>query len=89
MAENVSAGIVNLHTRTVIRQKSGPEENYCRNPDGADTAWCYTTDSDVRFELCTVPTCGNSGGGGDSECGTESEGQADYRGTIAKTKGLK
>ena len=36
---------------------SGLEENYCRNPDGEDTAWCYTTDSDTRWEACDVPTC--------------------------------
>jgi hypothetical protein len=40
---------------------SGLEENYCRNPDGEVTAWCYTTDSDMRFELCAVPTCGSGG----------------------------
>ena len=39
------------------RPLSGLEENYCRNPDGEDTAWCYTTDSDKRWEACDVPTC--------------------------------
>ena len=36
------------------------EENYCRNPDGEPWAWCYTTDEDVRWELCDatdVPPC--------------------------------
>jgi hypothetical protein len=35
-------------------------ENYCRNPDGELWAWCYTTDDDVRWELCStadVPPC--------------------------------
>jgi hypothetical protein len=26
--------------------------NYCRNPDGKKTIWCYTTDAKKRFELC-------------------------------------
>ena len=29
--------------------------NYCRNPDmGANTVWCYTTDSGKRWEVCNV-----------------------------------
>nr|XP_022314627.1 plasminogen-like [Crassostrea virginica] len=34
-------------------------KNYCRNPKANDepTPWCYTTDPDVRFELCDVPVC--------------------------------
>lgn len=36
----------------------GLEENYCRNPDGEPSAWCYTTDPGERFELCDVPRCG-------------------------------
>jgi len=27
-------------------------ENYCRNPDGENTMWCYTTDPDTRWERC-------------------------------------
>jgi hypothetical protein len=30
------------------------EHNYCRNPDGEPTAWCYTTDPGSRWELCDV-----------------------------------
>ena len=26
--------------------------NYCRNPDGEDTIWCYTTDAEKRWEYC-------------------------------------
>ncbi|XP_015354097.1 plasminogen isoform X1 [Marmota marmota marmota] len=38
----------------------GLDENYCRNPDGETTPWCYTTNSNVRWEYCTIPSCGNS-----------------------------
>uniref|UniRef100_A0A7S4UZX0 Kringle domain-containing protein n=1 Tax=Ditylum brightwellii TaxID=49249 RepID=A0A7S4UZX0_9STRA len=45
------------HTRTASNYPdSGLEENYCRNPDGEDGVWCYTT-SDVRWQLCDVPNC--------------------------------
>merc|ERR1719387_3397087 len=26
--------------------------NKCRNPDGSETIWCYTTDSSTRYEFC-------------------------------------
>ncbi|TNN55776.1 Hepatocyte growth factor [Liparis tanakae] len=28
-------------------------ENYCRNPDGADHPWCFTTDPNQRIANCT------------------------------------
>ncbi|XP_072180932.1 plasminogen-like [Diadema setosum] len=38
------------------------DHNFCRNPDGGDWAWCYTTDPSVRYEYCDIgraqPTCG-------------------------------
>jgi len=42
------------------RFKGGPE-NYCRNPSESDISggpWCYTTDSDKRWETCGIPKCG-------------------------------
>eukprot|EP00931_Biecheleriopsis_adriatica_P083152 TRINITY_DN5669_c0_g1_i1.p1 TRINITY_DN5669_c0_g1~~TRINITY_DN5669_c0_g1_i1.p1 ORF type:complete len:1031 (+),score=92.33 TRINITY_DN5669_c0_g1_i1:56-3094(+) len=30
--------------------------NYCRNPDGEDTIWCYTTDPSTRWEYCDPKT---------------------------------
>ncbi|XP_029421083.1 plasminogen [Nannospalax galili] len=36
------------------------EENYCRNPDGETAPWCYTTDSKVRWEYCSIPSCESS-----------------------------
>ncbi|KAJ8389988.1 hypothetical protein AAFF_G00111490 [Aldrovandia affinis] len=33
-------------------------ENYCRNPDGGDLPWCFTTDPSVRMAFCTnIPRC--------------------------------
>ena len=31
--------------------------NFCRNPDDEPGPWCYTTDTETRFEECNVPTC--------------------------------
>ena len=48
------------HEHTRIHQEypeSGLVQNYCRNPDGEPRAWCYTTDPDVRWQYCDVPTC--------------------------------
>nr|XP_006815389.1 PREDICTED: uncharacterized protein LOC100369221 [Saccoglossus kowalevskii] len=30
------------------------DHNYCRNPDGWHTAWCYTTDPDVVWHDCDI-----------------------------------
>ena len=30
------------------------EHNYCRNPDGQSTPWCYTTDSYYRWDYCHI-----------------------------------
>ncbi|KAI8500095.1 hypothetical protein Bbelb_224120 [Branchiostoma belcheri] len=42
-------------------------ENYCRNPDGEATVWCYTTDPYVRWEHCDLPDCDSIHGGPDGE----------------------
>ncbi|TKS90811.1 Hepatocyte growth factor Hepatopoietin-A [Collichthys lucidus] len=35
-------------------------ENYCRNPDGADYPWCFTTDPNRRIANCTHIPSGDS-----------------------------
>ncbi|CAH1246529.1 LPA [Branchiostoma lanceolatum] len=46
------------HSRTPSNYPSaGLEKNYCRNPDGEDAVWCYTTDPDERWDWCPVPKC--------------------------------
>ncbi|XP_036288154.1 hepatocyte growth factor-like protein isoform X4 [Pipistrellus kuhlii] len=34
------------------------DDNYCRNPDGSERPWCYTTDPRVEREFCDIPRCG-------------------------------
>ncbi|KAF3850208.1 hypothetical protein F7725_019927 [Dissostichus mawsoni] len=34
----------------------GLESNYCRNPDNERMPWCYTTDTETRWEYCKVPS---------------------------------
>ncbi|KAM6992248.1 plasminogen [Tautogolabrus adspersus] len=38
----------------------GLDSNYCRNPDNERKPWCYTTDSETRWEYCKVPNCGDA-----------------------------
>ena len=41
------------HSRTPANYpNSGLDSNYCRNPDGEPSIWCYTTDSSKRWEYC-------------------------------------
>lgn len=35
------------------------KDNYCRNPDGSERPWCYTTDPNVEREFCDLPSCGS------------------------------
>jgi len=49
-----------VHSRTVANYPNSGlgDHNRCRNPDNEpDGAWCYTTDSESRWEYCGVPKC--------------------------------
>ncbi|XP_008522207.2 hepatocyte growth factor-like protein isoform X3 [Equus przewalskii] len=35
------------------------DDNYCRNPDGSERPWCYTTDPQTEREFCDLPLCGS------------------------------
>eukprot|EP00105_Crassostrea_gigas_P043077 XP_019927225.1 PREDICTED: plasminogen [Crassostrea gigas] len=37
--------------------KLSDQENYCRNSDGDNAPWCYTTNKDNRWEYCAIPHC--------------------------------
>uniref|UniRef100_UPI00358E3519 apolipoprotein(a)-like n=1 Tax=Myxine glutinosa TaxID=7769 RepID=UPI00358E3519 len=46
------------HDRTAERYPcKGLESNFCRNPDGEQKPWCYTTNHGVRWQACSIPTC--------------------------------
>ena len=51
-----SAQWPNTHTYTVASYPEGGlgGHNYCRNPDGEQTPWCFPIDSDDRWEACDV-----------------------------------
>ncbi|XP_077090375.1 hepatocyte growth factor a isoform X1 [Siphateles boraxobius] len=59
-------------------------ENYCRNPDGSEIPWCFTTDPKVRKAFCTnIPRC-EAESSDSTEC-YEDIGES-YRGNLSKTR---
>ncbi|XP_070581598.1 uncharacterized protein [Ptychodera flava] len=44
------------HTRTPGNYPNAGlgEHNFCRNPDGENSAWCYSTDFSVRWQFCDI-----------------------------------
>ncbi|KAJ4921642.1 hypothetical protein JOQ06_027723 [Pogonophryne albipinna] len=40
----------------------GLDSNHCRNPDNERMPWCYTTNTETRWEYCKVPSCGDAAG---------------------------
>ncbi|XP_075040011.1 hepatocyte growth factor-like protein isoform X2 [Mixophyes fleayi] len=59
--------------------QNGLAENYCRNPDhDVKGPWCYTTDKNVRHDLCGIKACDKA------EC-LQCNGE-DYRGQVDRTE---
>ncbi|XP_073475668.1 hepatocyte growth factor isoform X3 [Aquarana catesbeiana] len=57
-------------------------ENYCRNPDGSESLWCFTTDPNIRIGHCSqIPKCDTST---HQECYYGNG--ITYRGTISRTR---
>jgi len=45
------------NTGKTAGDKGMGNHNYCRNPDGKEQPYCYTMDTDMEWEYCTVPKC--------------------------------
>ncbi|XP_062928862.1 hepatocyte growth factor [Mobula hypostoma] len=59
-------------------------KNYCRNPDGAEAPWCFTTDPEIRIAYCFhIPRCEKETPPSE-EC-YQGNGTT-YTGTVAKTR---
>uniref|UniRef100_A0A671SKK9 Hepatocyte growth factor-like protein n=1 Tax=Sinocyclocheilus anshuiensis TaxID=1608454 RepID=A0A671SKK9_9TELE len=61
----------------------GLEENYCRNPDGSEAPWCFTSLSEMRTALCLqIKRCADDIEAEDcyNEIGRN------YRGVVRKTR---
>ncbi|XP_062317721.1 hepatocyte growth factor [Osmerus eperlanus] len=59
-------------------------ENYCRNPDGQDLPWCFTSDPNIRTAFCTnIPRCDTKSIQPD-DC-YEGRGES-YRGETSRTR---
>ncbi|XP_071135415.1 uncharacterized protein [Mytilus edulis] len=65
------------HRPSNFEEVSKMKHNYCRNPDGDDSPWCYTMDPDDTWSYCDIPFC--------KECKTTSKG-LEYRGTTSITR---
>lgn len=58
--------IPQAHSRTdEAYPESGLVDNFCRNPDDERLAWCYTTNTSIRWEYCDVPFCEHKDAAGD------------------------
>ncbi|XP_072182245.1 uncharacterized protein [Diadema setosum] len=84
------------HSRTPANYPNAGlgDHNYCRNPDNVNTAWCYTTNRNRRWEYCDIgeaqTTCqavvtSTPAGVGPAECYTQPRAR-DYRGLISVTR---
>ena len=62
--------------------EAGLESNYCRNPTPSleSYAWCFVDSPDILWSYCNIPDCSSN-----TTCGSMSEQQKDYRGSINVT----
>ncbi|XP_016099317.1 hepatocyte growth factor-like [Sinocyclocheilus grahami] len=64
----------------------GLKDNYCRNPDGRQRPWCFTTDPSTPWEYCNIKQCDSDNGGGIDNTTTCFRGRGEgYRGTVGIT----
>ncbi|XP_071762954.1 plasminogen [Centroberyx gerrardi] len=86
-----SAQTPHKHNRTPDNYPcKGLDNNYCRNPDNERMPWCYTTDSETRWEYCKVPSCGDAPGPDEPVIPPEEEdcyegNGSSYRGVTSET----
>uniref|UniRef100_H3AXI3 Macrophage stimulating 1 n=1 Tax=Latimeria chalumnae TaxID=7897 RepID=H3AXI3_LATCH len=62
----------------------GLEENYCRNPDGSEYPWCFTSLPEMRVAFCLqIDRCNDDV---ESEVDCYHKNGETYRGTISRTR---
>ncbi|XP_033126969.1 zinc metalloproteinase nas-7-like isoform X2 [Anneissia japonica] len=46
-----------LFTQTNVNDKGLGDHNYCRNPDGRERPWCFTTKKKPTWQYCDLKNC--------------------------------
>ncbi|TRZ01472.1 hypothetical protein DNTS_016344 [Danionella cerebrum] len=64
----------------------GLKDNYCRNPDGRQRPWCFTTDPSTPWEYCNIKQCDSDTSGDIENTTTCFHGRGEgYRGIVGIT----